>query len=120
MTFVRNVFSNWKLSFYAGKFTFTSTNESDVMKLLLKLDNRSASGYRGIPCKVLKYCAAELSEPLSDLFNLCIFKQVIPGEWKVAMVRPLYKGKGARDELDNYRPISNLNPLSKIFESILA
>ena len=36
------------------------------------------------------------------------------------LVRPLYIGKGARDELDNYRPFSNLNPLSKIFESILA
>ena len=36
------------------------------------------------------------------------------------MVRPLYKGKGASDELYNYRPISNLNPLSKIFENILA
>ena len=33
------------------------------------------------------------------------------GEWKVVMVRPLYKGKGARDELENYKPISNLKPL---------
>ena len=43
---------------------------------------------------------------------------IFPSEWKIARVVPLHK-KGSRSFLDNYRPISILPVISKIFEKIL-
>ena len=110
------------MSFQTGNLVLMRLNLIQLMNLLWwNFYQNSITGAPlvtgGIPCKVFKYCAAELAELLSDLLNLCISKQEIPGEWKNAMVRPLYKGKGARDELENYKPISNLKPLSflKVF-----
>jgi len=44
---------------------------------------------------------------------------VIPDEWKVAHITPIYKGKGDKGCLDNYCPISIISPMSKVFEAIL-
>ena len=43
-----------------------------------------------------------------------------PIEWKSAIVTPLYKNKGAKSDFNNYRGISVLPPIAKIFEKILA
>ena len=53
----------------------------------------------------------------------CIYMYIhvytfFPSEWKIARVVPLHK-KGSRSDLDNYRPISILPVISKIFEKIL-
>ena len=56
----------------------------------------------------------------TKLFNYCITTYSIPSEWKTAVVTPLYKNKGSRTDLNNYRGISILAPLSKIFEKLLS
>jgi hypothetical protein len=57
---------------------------------------------------------------LTDLFNLCLSTGSIPDHWKVAFLTPFYKGKGSKSSLDNYRPISILSPISKVFENLLS
>lgn len=57
---------------------------------------------------------------MCSLFNLCLSKLTIPDDWKIALVKPLYKGKGPKDDFDSYRPISILSPLSKVFESCIS
>ena len=44
---------------------------------------------------------------------------MVTNDWKHAIISPLFKGKGARDELDNYRGISILQVIAKLFERIL-
>ena len=44
----------------------------------------------------------------------------IANDSKSAIISPLYKGKGNIDECDNYRGISILQPIIKVFERILA
>ena len=51
----------------------------------------------------------------NSLDNACI-----PDEWKFAFVHPLFKGKGNIDERDNYRGISILPPIAKVFERIVS
>ena len=68
---------------------------------------------------VFKDCADELSPVITDLFNLCLANNKIPDEWKIALVTPIYKGKGSKSSLDNFRPISILSPISKVFEALL-
>ena len=49
-----------------------------------------------------------------------IITNSIPSEFKCAIVTPLYKGKGSKREINNYRGISVLPPLAKLFEKVLA
>ena len=44
----------------------------------------------------------------------------MPDEWKIAHLTPNYKGKGSKSDINNYRPLSVLPPIAKIFESLLA
>ena len=50
---------------------------------------------------------------------MCLANNKIPEEWKIAQVTPIYKGKGTKSSLDNFRPISILSPVSKVFEALL-
>ena len=77
---------------------------------------KSTSG--PIPTKVLKMSAKVVCVPLTDCFNAAILDGVFPNELKLANVVPIFK-KGDSTIKDNYRPISILPSLSKVFERIL-
>ena len=62
----------------------------------------------------------DIAPILTILFNDCLQKQKIPDEWKSAVVTVLFKNKGSINDINNYRGISVLPPISKIFEKILS
>ena len=64
---------------------------------------------------MLKDCSNELSGPLCYLIQLTMINGIIPNEWKLAKVIPIFK-YGDRTDPNNYRPISKLPILSKILE----
>jgi len=53
-------------------------------------------------------------------FILFIIRYTYFYEWKFAIVTPIYKGKGSRSDVNNYRGISVLSPISKLFEKCIA
>ena len=71
-----------------------------------------------IPTKTLKTIAQDLCVPLTDCINSAILNGVFPDELKLADVTPLYKKSDPEDKT-NYRPISVLPSLSKVYEKIL-
>ena len=101
-----------------GNFHFKYTTEAKVYKLLCSLSVSKSTGIDNIPARVLKLSAPVISQSLTKIFNASIASQTFPSEWKIARIIPLHK-KGPRDMLDNYRPISILPVISKIYEKIL-
>jgi hypothetical protein len=101
-------------------FKFSHTNERIVELLISNLNQASGAGISGIPSKLIKNCCSQFAPVLTKIFNHCIDVGRVPIEWRSAIVTPLYKGKGDIVDFNNYRGISVLPPIAKIFEKILA
>ena len=93
-----------------------STHE--VMALINLLNLNKANGHDDIDPYFLKIAFPIIAFPLSLFFNHSISLGIFPNKLKLVKVIPVYK-KGSAEELNNYRPISLLPSLSKIFERLL-
>ena len=89
-----------------------------VHKILSNLDVSKACGPDKINNKILKQCASSLCVPLSNLFNKSLSLGIFPSQWKLADVSAIFK-KLNRQIKENYRPISLLSCISKVFERLV-
>ena len=80
------------------------------------MKTNKASGPNGIPTNILKLFKKEFSKPLSDMINMSFNQGAFPNIPKIANVIPIHK-KGDKLDCDNYRLISLLSNISKIFEN---
>ena len=90
-----------------------------VKNIITNLDTSKASAPDCIPVVVLKNCEPELSYILAKLFNMCLKESCSPGCWKVSSVFPVFKNVGERSTAKNYRPVSLLSVVHKVFEKLL-
>jgi len=73
-----------------------------------------------IPTLLLKSCLDSLLLPITNIINLALSEGIFPQSFKSATVRPhLKKYNLSQDDLSSYRPISNLNFISKVLERII-
>ena len=99
-------------------FKFCNINCDDVIKIIDSLKAKTSYGHDGISNKVLKYVKQELAQPLHLIINQCISQGQFPNKLKLAKVTPVYK-KDSLHIFDNYRPVSVLSSVSKVFERVL-
>ena len=90
-----------------------------VKKVITSLDSSKVSGPDCIPMVVLKNCEPEHSYILANLFNKCLKESCFPDCWKVSLVIPVFKNVGERSNAKNYRPVSLLSVVSKVFEKLV-
>ena len=90
-----------------------------VKKVITNLDLSKASGPDCIPVVVLKNCEPDLSYILAELFNKCLKVSCFPDCWKGSSVVPVFKNVGERSTAKNYRPISLLFVVNKVFEKLV-
>ena len=93
-------------------------SNAEVKHYLNTIDVNKATGPDGISGWLLKECADEICDSLTKLFNKSLRTGVVPTEWKIANIIPLYKN-GVKSHIENYRPISLLSLVSKILERCL-
>ena len=94
------------------------TTYKEIVKVIGSLKASQAQGYDEISNNILKACKTFISVPLSYLCNRILFEGVFPDRLKYATVLPVYK-KGDKNRVSNYRPISILTSISKIFEKVM-
>lgn len=111
--------SNGSLVYIKNSFKFKPTGPEEVENVIRRLKNRKSVGIDEIPVSLLKHVAHIISEPLAHIINLSFETGKFPSALKFSIVKPLYKNKGAKNDIKNYRPISLLNNISKIFEKIM-
>ena len=93
-------------------------SEEWILKTVQNMKNKSSKGFDGISNRMLKDMIPVIVRPLCIIFNKSIKENTFPDSLKLARVIPLYKS-GAKDVLDNYRPISLLPVFSKILEKFV-
>ena len=76
---------------------------------------KKASGHDERSIKMLKICSPVLAEPLTDLINCSLDEYTFPDNMKIAQVVPIHKKNSLMDK-SNYRPVSLLPVMSKVFE----
>ena len=91
----------------------------ELSKAIDRLTCGKASGNDEIPPEVLKSGKPALLQPLHDLLCLCWEQGYIPQDMRDANIVTLHKNKGDRSDCNNYRGISLLSIVGKVFARVV-
>lgn len=94
-------------------------SEQEICTAIRNLKSGKSAGLDGILNEYIK-CTQNILMPLySKLFNIIFETGTLPDTWLEGRIRPIFKNKGDKSKPENYRPITVLSCLSKLFTSIL-
>ncbi len=103
-------------SFFA--IIYHSITKSEILDAISMLLPKKTEDFNGVSLFFLKKFKNYLVKRLRHLFNCSFLSAVVPSQFKIAKVIPLFKFCD-KSLPDNYRPISLLSSFSKIFEKIV-
>ena len=107
----------WKQPPCPVTFKFDPITEKTVHDMLKKFGDDSVNDVLGFDSKLLHLSRDIISPILCKLFNASLTTSKVLNDWKLARVTPVYKEKGDIRDMSNYRPISVIGHISKLFES---
>ena len=113
ITCINKHMTNFELS-----FTFQPVTKNQISNLIKHLNDKKAVQSTDIPTKLIKELCNFFSEFIYKSINHCITEGSFIADFKVAEFCLLYKNDGRADK-SNYRPISILSNVSKIYERCL-
>ena len=102
----------------APKFRFKSITCKDIRAAIAKSINSKSFGTDTISSYFLKLALPLLENSMAMLFNTSLETSIFPDIWKIARVALIYK-EGDKSEKTNYRPISVLPVISRLFERLI-
>ena len=97
------------------RFKFQPVDQNHTSQLTDKLKNKASCGHDNISTKLIKSAKKVLTKPLTLFVNQMLNSGQFPSELKISLVKHLFKN-GDPAVFTNYRPISLLPSMSKIFE----
>jgi hypothetical protein len=96
-----------------------SISSTDIENALKKLANGKAPGADNINAEAYKFGGLAVKSVLTSFFNLCAKIQLTPSDWNESIIIPIFKNKGSKSEIKNYRPIALTIVAKRIFEKII-
>jgi len=112
-----NTFADY-LTQSSCSFTLQHTSTEEITKIINSMDTTKATGLDGIPPYFIKTACPVICQSLVNIFNRSIDAGIFPSDLKLAKVTPIHKAN-CKDDVNNYRPISVLPSVAKIFERIV-
>ena len=111
-----------------GNINFNNENDilnrpitaEEIGKCIAKLKNAKSCGFDEIINEYIKVSKAQMLPIYVGLFNLILNTGIIPEIWSQGKIMPIYKNNGDSTNPDNYRPISTLSCLGKLFTALLS
>ena len=100
------------------KFVFSLTNLPGIVNEVKTLSTKKAITFKNITAKHLKETFDICSPTLNDIWCNAIIEGIFPNQLKLADITPTFK-KGDATCAENYRPVSVLPVVSKIYEKIM-
>ena len=98
-----------------SSFVFETVTKEKIEKLIKNLNIKKAVQSNDIPTELVKEFGCLFSKYIFTSINRCITGRSFVNAFKKAEVRPIYK-KDGRTKKSNYRPISVLSNVCKIYE----
>lgn len=91
----------------------------EILKAMKGMKNNKAAGIDGIPTDLYKLFKDHFLGPMCDLFNVIMEKEATPKSWGQAVILPLFKNKGSKNNVNSFRGIGLLNCIGKIFTKVM-
>ena len=99
-------------------FHFSYIDKKTVLEILRSLSKNKASQETDMPVRVVKENAEYFAKIICSQFNESINSSKFPLSFKIANITPVFKNE-SRNHKNNYRPVSILPLISKVFEKIM-
>ena len=104
---------------FESRFKFKVVNENDIQCEILNLNSKEPSTFGNIPTKILKDTSEVCNTILQNIWNSELLeKHYLPDNLKLTDKTPAYNKKDPT-LVENYRPVSVLPSVSKIFERLI-
>ena len=101
-----------------SKFHFKTIEVQEIRDAFAKVKTAKSFGTDNISSYFLKLALPFIENSLAFMFNTSIETSMFPDAWKIARFTPIYKN-GDKADKSNYRPISVLPVISRLFEKLV-
>ena len=89
------------------------------MSIIDKISPSKATGPHSVAPFLLNQIKEYISQPIADLVNMSLEQGIYIDALKISKTIPIFKNKGSDLHIQNYRPISLLSNIDKIFERVM-
>ena len=100
------------------KFKFKSIEVCQIITIIKKLANGKAVGTHSLPNRSLKEGVELIAPSLCAIFSCAVYTQTYPPDLNIVKVSAIFKS-GEKEDLNNYRPISVIPTLARLFERLI-
>lgn len=90
----------------------------EVEDIIHGMNNKKSVGLDEVPIRLLKACCSDVSPYLSEIINISVTQGIFPTFLKKSKTVPVFK-KGNKEDVQNYRPITVVSPISKVIEKAM-
>ena len=114
----RHSFRNYLTHQTETNFSFHMIDNNATVRMIKSMKMSQSKGHDGISSEFIKLINTDISSSITVIINQSLTSGIFPDKLKIAKVTPIFK-KGNKKLICNYRPISVLPVISKVFETVL-